>query len=208
MPCTRGSETPTSSSSCSAIRDTCDQLCIHVHRLAWGRASHPIKPKHFAEPRRARFAKHSSVECPHAPRRCRRWTAARIRANGGHVPAVGKAAALCTLALLPPAPHFGNDDHCVHTFLRKGHSADGKSKHTDGQVWGSLNWPRRLAIDVSVVNPTAVSHSGAGACGESFLNPNAGTKAAEETKPKKHKLLCERVVWTSYRLSSQRVEGW
>ncbi len=45
-----------------------------------------------------------------------------------------------------------------------GHSADGKSKHTDGQVWGSLLWPKRLAIDVSIVNPTAVSHSGAGAC--------------------------------------------
>jgi hypothetical protein len=72
-----------------------------------------------------------------------------------------------------------------------GHSVDGKSKHTDGQVWGSLSWPRRLAIDVSVVNPTAVSHSGAGACGESFLNPNAlaGTRAAEETKTKKYKLL-------------------
>ena len=45
-----------------------------------------------------------------------------------------------------------------------GTSADGKSKHTDGQVWGSLSWLRRLAFDVSVVNPTAVSHSGAGAC--------------------------------------------
>ncbi len=41
-----------------------------------------------------------------------------------------------------------------------GTSADGKSKHTDGQVWGSISWLRRLAIDVSVlvVNPTAVSH--------------------------------------------------
>ena len=38
-----------------------------------------------------------------------------------------------------------------------GTSADGKSKHTDGQVWGSLSWLRRLAIDVSIVNPTAVS---------------------------------------------------
>ncbi len=74
-----------------------------------------------------------------------------------------------------------------------GTSADGKSKHTDGQVWGSLSWPRRLAIDVSIVNPTAVSHSGAGACAESFLNPNAGTRAAEETKTKKYnlKFLCE-----------------
>ncbi len=42
-----------------------------------------------------------------------------------------------------------------------------------------------------VVNPTAVSHSGAGACGESFFNPNAGTRAAEETKTKKYKRLCE-----------------
>ncbi len=41
------------------------------------------------------------------------------------------------------------------------------------------------------MNQTAVSHSGAGACGESFLNPNAGTRAAEETKTKKYKLLCE-----------------
>jgi hypothetical protein len=72
-----------------------------------------------------------------------------------------------------------------------GHSADGKSKHTDGQVWGSLLWVKRLAIDVSIVNPTAVSHSGAGACAESFLNPNAGTRAAEETKTKKYKFLCE-----------------
>jgi hypothetical protein len=72
-----------------------------------------------------------------------------------------------------------------------GTSADGKSKHTDGQVGGGLSWLRRLAIDVSIVNPTAVGHSGAGACGESFLNPNAGTRAAEETKTKKYKLLCE-----------------
>ena len=40
-----------------------------------------------------------------------------------------------------------------------GASADGKSKHTDGQVWGSFSWLRRLAIDVSIVNPTAVSLS-------------------------------------------------
>ncbi len=36
-----------------------------------------------------------------------------------------------------------------------GHSADGKSKHTDGQVWGSLFWPRRLAIDVSIGQPNS-----------------------------------------------------
>jgi hypothetical protein len=60
---------------------------------------------------------------------------------------------------------------------------------------GSPFWPRRVAFDVSVVNlnPTAVSHSGAGACGESFLNPNAGTvtRAAETTKTNKYKLLCQ-----------------
>jgi hypothetical protein len=44
---------------------------------------------------------------------------------------------------------------------------------------------------LSIVNPTAVSHSGAGACAESFLNPNAGTRAAEETKTSKYKLLCQ-----------------
>ncbi len=48
-----------------------------------------------------------------------------------------------------------------------------------------------MAFDVSIVNPTAVSHSGAGACGESFLNPNAGGRAAEETKTNKYKLLCQ-----------------
>ena len=32
-----------------------------------------------------------------------------------------------------------------------GHSADGKSKHTDGQVWGSLSWLRRVAYDVSIL---------------------------------------------------------
>ena len=72
-----------------------------------------------------------------------------------------------------------------------GTSANGKSKHTDGQVGGSPFWLKRVAFDVSIVNPTAVSHSGAGACGESFLNPNAWTRAAEETKTNKYKLLCQ-----------------
>jgi hypothetical protein len=74
-----------------------------------------------------------------------------------------------------------------------GTSANGKSKHTDGQVWGSPIYPRRVAFDVSVVNPTAISHSGAGACGESLLNPNAGTRSAENTKTDKYKLrvLCQ-----------------
>jgi hypothetical protein len=49
----------------------------------------------------------------------------------------------------------------------------------------------KTGLDVSIVNPlaTAVSHSGAGACAESCLNPNAGTRAAEETKTNKHRLL-------------------
>ena len=72
-----------------------------------------------------------------------------------------------------------------------GISAKGNSKHTDGQVWGSSLWPRRVAFDVSIVNPTAVSHSGAGACAESFLNPNAGTGSAEKTRTDKYKLLCQ-----------------
>ncbi len=52
-----------------------------------------------------------------------------------------------------------------------------------------------MAFDASIVNPIAVSHSGAraSACGESFLDPNAGTRAAlaEETKANKYKLLCQ-----------------
>jgi hypothetical protein len=68
-----------------------------------------------------------------------------------------------------------------------GTSADGKSKHTDGQVWGSPSWLRRVAFDVSIENPTAVSHSGAGACGESFLNPNARTRTAEDSETKTNK---------------------
>ena len=71
-----------------------------------------------------------------------------------------------------------------------GISAKGKAKHTDGQVWGCASEPGRLAFDVSIVNPTAVSHAGAGACAESFLNPNAGTRLAEKTKTDKYKHLC------------------
>ena len=44
---------------------------------------------------------------------------------------------------------------------------------------------------MSIVNPSAVSHSGAGACGESFLNPNAGTRSAEKTKTDKYRLSCQ-----------------
>ena len=50
-----------------------------------------------------------------------------------------------------------------------------------------------MAFYVSIVDPNAVSHSGAGAlaCGESFLIPNAGMRAAEKTKTDKHKFLCQ-----------------
>ena len=92
-----------------------------------------------------------------------------------------------------------------------GTSASGKSNHTDGQVWGSPFCPKRVAFDVSIVNPTAVSHSGAGACGESLLNPNAGTRSAlwqRRQKTDKYNFICHSVVWTLYRSSSPRVEGW
>ena len=76
-----------------------------------------------------------------------------------------------------------------------GISAKGSSKHTDGhvrgQVWGSPQYPGRVAFDMSIVSPTAVSHSGAAACAESFLNPNAGTRNAEKTKTDKYGLLCQ-----------------
>ena len=74
-----------------------------------------------------------------------------------------------------------------------GISAKGKSRHTDGQVWGSPFVPKRVAFDVSVVDPNAVSHSGAGACAESFLNPNSGTRSAEKTKTEKYKFLCQQL---------------
>ena len=72
-----------------------------------------------------------------------------------------------------------------------GISAKGSSKHTDGQVWGSPQYPGRVAFDMSIVNPTAVSHSGAAACAESSLNPNAVTRNAEKTKIDKYGLLCQ-----------------
>ena len=72
-----------------------------------------------------------------------------------------------------------------------GISAKGKGKHTDGRVWVGPFCPKRVAFDVSIVNPTAVSHSGAGACAESFLDPNAGTGSAERTKTDTYKLLCQ-----------------
>ncbi len=84
-----------------------------------------------------------------------------------------------------------------------GTSANGKSKHTDGQVLGSPFWLRRLAFDVSIVNPTAISHwhSGAGACGESGCRGSRRNLASTNS-------CASSVVWTLYRSSSQRVGGW
>jgi hypothetical protein len=52
-----------------------------------------------------------------------------------------------------------------------GISAKGKGRYTDGQVRGSPGplISKRVAFDVSIVDPNAVSYSSAGACGESFL---------------------------------------
>ncbi len=49
----------------------------------------------------------------------------------------------------------------------------------------------RVAFDVSRVDPNAVSHSGTGACSQSLLNPNSGTRLAEKTKTDKYKPLCQ-----------------
>jgi hypothetical protein len=82
-----------------------------------------------------------------------------------------------------------------------GISAKGKRRHTDGQVWGSPLFSKRVAFDVSILvaDPNAVSHSlrsrcrSVHACGESFLDhfPNAGTRSAEKTnlKADKYKFL-------------------
>ena len=69
---------------------------------------------------------------------------------------------------LSAQPHFGDVARAL-------------GKHTDGQVcqWGEPLLSEKSGFDVSIVNPTAVSHSGAGACGESFLNTNAGTRPAD-----------------------------
>ena len=70
-----------------------------------------------------------------------------------------------------------------------GISAKGKRRHADGQVWGSPFIPKRAAFDVSKEDPNAVSHSGAGACRDSFLDPNAWTRSAEKPKTDKYKIL-------------------
>jgi hypothetical protein len=85
-----------------------------------------------------------------------------------------------------------------------GFSGKGKARHTDGRVWGSpltQQLERGAFDDVSmiVVDPNAVSHSpaaGTGACGQSFLNPNAGARSAEKTKTDKYKLrlLCQQLA--------------
>jgi hypothetical protein len=48
-----------------------------------------------------------------------------------------------------------------------------------GRHGGSPFTQQRVAFDVSIVDPTAVSHSGTGACSESFLNPNAGARSGD-----------------------------
>ena len=63
-----------------------------------------------------------------------------------------------------------------------------------GRSGGAPSFGRELPrFDVSIVDPTAVSRSGTGACGESHLNPNAGTRSAEKTKTDKYILLCHQL---------------
>ena len=94
-----------------------------------------------------------------------------------------------------------------------GISPKGSSKHTDGQVWGSkilsAQYPGRVAFDMSTVNPTAVSHSGAAACAESVLNPNAGTRKSRRSRrrPTNTDSYAGSVVWTLYRSSSPYTSG-
>ncbi len=49
--------------------------------------------------------------------------------------------------------------------------------------------PLEVAFDVGIGEPNAASHSGAGACSQSFLNQNAGTRLAEKDKTDRHKSL-------------------
>ena len=53
----------------------------------------------------------------------------------------------------------------------------------------SLHSSQGLAFDVGIVEPNTASHSGAGACSPSFLNPNAGTRPAEKDKTDRYKSL-------------------
>jgi hypothetical protein len=103
-----------------------------------------------------------------------------------------------------------------------------KGKHTDRRVWGSPFCLKRVAFDVSIVNPPAVSHSGAGAVtwhvaspfSTRMQGPGPGTRSrgVDGSRPdlpvqRRRKLTstnsyASSVVWTSYRSSSQRVGGW
>jgi hypothetical protein len=78
------------------------------------------------------------------------------------------------------------------------------ARHTDGQVFklgeppGLHSEKSCLSYDVSIVDQSAVSHSGTGACSQSLPNPspNAGTKlGAENLKAKaihdKLRVLCQ-----------------
>ena len=82
-----------------------------------------------------------------------------------------------------------------------GISAKGKGKHTDGQVWGSPLCPKRVAFDVSIVNQTAVSHSGAGArmWRVLFSTRMQGPDLQRRRKLTRTSSYASSVVWTLYR---------
>ena len=57
-----------------------------------------------------------------------------------------------------------------------------RERHGKAHGWVGLGGAPSL---VSIVDPNAVSHADSGACSQSFLNPNAGTRSAETTKTDK-----------------------
>lgn len=61
-------------------------------------------------------------------------------------------------------------------------------RYTDGQFHGNPHTQNKIAVDLSVVEPNSTSHSNPGACKQSFLNVNAGTRLAEKAKPRSTKL--------------------
>ena len=69
-------------------------------------------------------------------------------------------------------------------------SSGTSERYTDGQFHGSPHTQNKIAVDVSVVEPNSASHADAGACKQSFLNVNAGTRVAEKAKTEKYKALC------------------
>ena len=69
-------------------------------------------------------------------------------------------------------------------------SSGTSERYTDGQFHGSPHTQNKIAVDVSVVEPNSAGHADAGACKQSFLNVNAGTRVAEKAKTEKYKALC------------------